>query len=165
MASAGSTSDGFLKLVRPTFTDDTCGFGKTCGSGCYCSGTNVSKCEGCACKKVGAVGNWACSSSSGHSREGLTVKTDDLLVAAAAAAAAATLELQPKLKTADGSHTSTNSFACTSDSDCQLNGVCRSGRCDCDAAWDGDDCGQVRTYGSLPLLCVPEAIPPGMLRC
>lgn len=31
--------------------------------------------------------------------------------------------------------------ACSNDEDCNLNGVCASGSCSCDAAWTGGDCG------------------------
>ena len=43
-----------LTLVRPTFTDDTCGrtgvshIETPCGSGCFCDG-NASQCMGCTC--------------------------------------------------------------------------------------------------------------------
>jgi hypothetical protein len=30
--------------------------------------------------------------------------------------------------------------ACTTDSDCQLNGLCEDHVCKCDLAWDGDNC-------------------------
>ena len=33
---------------------------------------------------------------------------------------------------------------CTSDLDCQLNGVCEQAKCRCDAAWTGDDCGTLQ---------------------
>jgi len=36
---------------------------------------------------------------------------------------------------------------CTSDHDCQLNGVCVSGKCDCDAAWQGDACSELALEG------------------
>ena len=38
---------------------------------------------------------------------------------------------------------------CSTDADCQLNGVCSppSGHCDCDAAWEGDDCGTLAFDG------------------
>ena len=43
---------GGLKMVRPTFTNNTCGGGyKNCGSGYYCAGTDTTKCVGCTCKK------------------------------------------------------------------------------------------------------------------
>jgi hypothetical protein len=29
---------------------------------------------------------------------------------------------------------------CKTDNDCQLNGVCLSGACECDDAWQGSDC-------------------------
>ena len=33
---------------------------------------------------------------------------------------------------------------CSSDLDCQLNGVCQSGTCHCDAAWSGASCESLR---------------------
>lgn len=42
---------------------------------------------------------------------------------------------------------STEARSCTSDLDCQLNGVCSAkGACQCDAAWSAPDCGQLRLY-------------------
>ena len=32
-------------------------------------------------------------------------------------------------------------FACTTDLDCSLNGLCVSGRCQCDTPWIGERCG------------------------
>ena len=37
--------------------------------------------------------------------------------------------------------------ACASDHDCQLNGVCTEGRCDCDAAWQGERCQDLALSG------------------
>ena len=34
-------------------------------------------------------------------------------------------------------------YACTTDLDCQLNGVCKAGTCGCDAPWTGPECGQL----------------------
>ena len=36
---------------------------------------------------------------------------------------------------------------CTTADDCQLNGVCTSGKCDCDAMWEGDNCERVALEG------------------
>ena len=36
---------------------------------------------------------------------------------------------------------------CASDHDCQLNGVCAAGRCDCDAAWQGERCQELALSG------------------
>jgi len=51
VASEGSRIGGTLKLVRPTFTNDTCSNGNNCGSNCFCLGNDASKCVGCTCKK------------------------------------------------------------------------------------------------------------------
>lgn len=34
--------------------------------------------------------------------------------------------------------------ACTTDTDCSLNGFCRGGSCDCDPGWQGGDCGLLK---------------------
>ena len=58
------SSDGALKLVRPTFTGDSCG-GKPgpCGSGCWCFGPDKSKCVGCTCGYNDQAGGFQCGSA------------------------------------------------------------------------------------------------------
>ena len=65
-------SEGTLKLVRPTFTDNTCGGGSHCGSGCYCYGADASKCVGCTCKKTAVYpgGGFICYSNTDASEAG-----------------------------------------------------------------------------------------------
>jgi len=65
-----------MKLVRPTFTGDTCGGGggATCDSGCFC-GPDASKCVGCTCKGIPhGAGIFYCNSGGAP----VTVKPDDL---------------------------------------------------------------------------------------
>ena len=48
-----------------------------------------------------------------------------------------------RLKTSDdtvSSDLATTSMGCRTDHDCQLNGLCTAGRCDCDAMWGGEHC-------------------------
>ena len=53
-----------MSLVRPTFTDDTCGDARRpgCGSGCCCGNTNASNCVGCACKFDNISNGYGCNS-------------------------------------------------------------------------------------------------------
>jgi hypothetical protein len=39
---------------------------------------------------------------------------------------------------------------CSSDLDCSLNGLCTSGRCECDAAWEGSQCERFATLPVAP---------------
>ena len=49
--------------------------------------------------------------------------------------------------------------SCKTDWDCQLNGACLpTGDCQCDAAWNGTDCGKLRLEpGSIVYGCWPSA--------
>eukprot|EP00117_Sycon_ciliatum_P018790 scpid31836/ scgid17240/ len=67
-----------------------------------------------------------------------------LTATAAAGAAAAGSDTQP-VPVVVGEQAS-----CSSDSDCQLNGVCVSGSCKCDPGWQGKQC------GVLKLVPIPE---------
>jgi len=58
-----------LKLVRPTFTDDTCAGPTPCGAGCACGGRDASKCVGCTCKKHSSDGFY-CDSTEAMKPEG-----------------------------------------------------------------------------------------------
>lgn len=42
--------------------------------------------------------------------------------------------------------------SCQEDEDCNLNGACRSGQCDCNPGWTGADCGQLDL---MPIKLVP----------
>jgi hypothetical protein len=59
------------------------------------------------------------------------------------------LLLAQPLKLDDDATTTTTAAAagCQTDDDCQLNGVCTNGACDCDAAWSADDCGTLEFDG------------------
>ena len=47
--------------------------------------------------------------------------------------------------------------ACQSDLDCSLNGLCRSGACDCDAAWEGLQCERFATLPTPAGMDIKEA--------
>ena len=47
--------------------------------------------------------------------------------------------------------------ACTVDLDCSLNGVCVAGTCQCDAAWEGEECERFATLPASPTADVKEA--------
>eukprot|EP01051_Picozoa_sp_SAG22_P010536 SAG22_NODE_954_length_6332_cov_4.111343_3_plen_462_part_00 len=81
------------------------------------------------------------SAARGRPHRAIRVLCSALLLSAASAAGA----------TAATDDKEAAPFACSSDADCQLNGVCRSARCDCDAAWQGDDCGRLAFDGDSEL--------------
>jgi hypothetical protein len=49
---------------------------------------------------------------------------------------------------------------CKTNKDCSLNGVCTSGACVCDAAWEGDKC---QTLALLPAKKVHPTTPPHII--
>ena len=44
----------------------------------------------------------------------------------------------------------TSTYACTTAMNCSLNGLCKSGRCMCDAPWSGIRCGVVNVAAAAP---------------
>ena len=54
-------------------------------------------------------------------------------------------------------------LGCVTDLDCQLNGLCTTvGTCACDAAWGGEDCGDLQLApGSVAYGCLPEGLDAG----
>lgn len=46
--------------------------------------------------------------------------------------------------------------ACKSDLDCSLNGDCKAGKCDCDAAWEGEQCERFATVPTPPGMDIKE---------